>query len=80
MQGRHHDPQQKSFEDKGTSPAPSHTHRTHWQGLSEAKVDKIKEAAGRLINLDFISGLEVEQKRKNVIKVHSLTTPPLSLS
>lgn len=39
------------------------------KGLSEAKVDKIKDAASRLLKSDFITGLEVSEKRKHVVKI-----------
>ncbi|KAJ3208060.1 Meiotic recombination protein dmc1 [Clydaea vesicula] len=39
------------------------------KGLSEAKIEKIKEAAGKLIKSDFITGLECAQRRKSVIKI-----------
>ncbi|KAI8082847.1 meiotic recombinase Dmc1, partial [Halteromyces radiatus] len=39
------------------------------KGLSEAKVDKIKDAAAKLQNSGFLSGIEVAQKREQVLKI-----------
>ena len=39
------------------------------KGLSEAKVDKIKEVAAKMMNSGFITGLEMAQRRKQVFKV-----------
>jgi meiotic recombination protein DMC1 len=36
------------------------------KGMSEAKVDKIKEAAGKLCDVGFISALELSVRRENV--------------
>ncbi|KAK9316097.1 Rad51-domain-containing protein [Lipomyces starkeyi] len=39
------------------------------KGLSEVKVDKIKEAAGKLINVGFISATEQAHNRRRVIAI-----------
>jgi meiotic recombination protein DMC1 len=39
------------------------------KGMSEAKVDKIKEAAAKLVSSGFITGVDFAQKRKQVIKI-----------
>ncbi|XP_014670277.1 PREDICTED: meiotic recombination protein DMC1/LIM15 homolog [Priapulus caudatus] len=39
------------------------------KGLSEAKVDKIKEAVAKISNIGFLTGLEVSEKRKQVFKI-----------
>ncbi|GJQ09172.1 hypothetical protein GpartN1_g963.t1 [Galdieria partita] len=39
------------------------------KGLSEAKVDKIRECAYKISNSSFISGLEVRERRKNLIHI-----------
>lgn len=39
------------------------------KGLSEAKVDKIKEAAVKLLDCGFVSALEYSVKRESVFKV-----------
>lgn len=38
------------------------------KGMSEAKVDKIKEAAGKLCDVGFISALELSVRRENVFQ------------
>ncbi|KAK9450113.1 uncharacterized protein V1518DRAFT_413024 [Limtongia smithiae] len=39
------------------------------KGLSEAKVEKIKEAAGKLVNAGFISATEQAQNRRRVVSI-----------
>ena len=39
------------------------------KGLSEAKVDKIKEAVSKLINADFLTALVYSDKRKQVFRI-----------
>lgn len=39
------------------------------KGLSEPKVDKIREAALKLTGMGFISGTEARQRRANVIHI-----------
>ncbi|EME32481.1 DNA repair protein isoform 2 [Galdieria sulphuraria] len=39
------------------------------KGLSEAKVDKVRECAYKISNSSFISGLEVRERRKNLIHI-----------
>ncbi|XP_028844999.1 meiotic recombination protein DMC1/LIM15 homolog [Denticeps clupeoides] len=39
------------------------------KGLSEAKVDKIKEAAGKLLNNGFLTAFEYSEKRKQVFHI-----------
>ncbi|XP_012670100.2 meiotic recombination protein DMC1/LIM15 homolog [Clupea harengus] len=39
------------------------------KGLSEAKVDKIKEAAGKLLSNSFLTALEYSEKRKQVFHI-----------
>lgn len=42
---------------------------TNIKGINEAKIDKMIEAAKKLEDHGFISGNELAQKRKNVIKI-----------
>ncbi|ORZ11878.1 hypothetical protein BCR42DRAFT_97415 [Absidia repens] len=48
------------------------------KGLSEAKVDKVKDAAAKLQVCGFLTGVEVSQKREHVMKIstgsHQLDT------
>ncbi|KAI9123106.1 hypothetical protein K1719_005995 [Acacia pycnantha] len=44
-------------------------HLTGIKGLSEAKVDKICEAADKLVNFGYITGSDVLLKRKSVVRV-----------
>ncbi|RKO85343.1 DMC1 protein, partial [Blyttiomyces helicus] len=39
------------------------------KGMSEAKIEKIKEAANKLLPSGFITGTELECKRKNVVRI-----------
>ncbi|KAJ3416843.1 Meiotic recombination protein dmc1 [Chytridiales sp. JEL 0842] len=39
------------------------------KGMSEAKIEKVKEAANKLISSGFISGIDYAQRRKHVIKI-----------
>uniref|UniRef100_A0A8C9RRY4 Meiotic recombination protein n=1 Tax=Scleropages formosus TaxID=113540 RepID=A0A8C9RRY4_SCLFO len=39
------------------------------KGLSEAKVDKIKEAAGKLLSTGFLTAFEYSEKRKHVFRI-----------
>ncbi|MFH4980743.1 hypothetical protein AB6A40_007452 [Gnathostoma spinigerum] len=39
------------------------------KGLSEAKVDKIKEIAGKLMSAGFMTGLQVAERRKLVFRI-----------
>ncbi|CAO3576872.1 unnamed protein product [Absidia cylindrospora] len=39
------------------------------KGLSEAKVDKVKDAAAKLQVCGFLTGIEVSQKREHVMKI-----------
>lgn len=39
------------------------------KGFSEAKVDKIKEACGKLAENGFLTALQVSEKRKYIFKV-----------
>ena len=39
------------------------------KGLSELKIEKIKEAADKLIPSGFITGSEIAQKRKAVLRI-----------
>ena len=41
------------------------------KGLSEAKVDKIKEAAVKLLDCGFVSALEYSVKRESVFKINT---------
>lgn len=42
---------------------------TNIKGINDAKIDKILEAARKLENHGFMSGNELAQKRKNVVKI-----------
>jgi len=39
------------------------------KGISDAKVDKIKEAAAKIVDTGFITAMEYSVKRQRVIKV-----------
>lgn len=39
------------------------------KGLSDAKIEKIKEAAGKLVHDGFVTGMELDSKRKNIFKI-----------
>lgn len=39
------------------------------KGINEAKIDKILEAAKKLENHGFITGNELAQKRKNIVRI-----------
>lgn len=39
------------------------------KGINEAKIDKILEAAKKLENHGFMSGNELAEKRKNVVRI-----------
>ena len=39
------------------------------KGLSETKIDKMKEAANKLLPCTFITGTELESKRKAVVRI-----------
>lgn len=39
------------------------------KGLSEAKVDKIKEACNKLVSGSFLTALEYSEKRKQVFRI-----------
>eukprot|EP00871_Galdieria_phlegrea_P005569 jgi/Galph1/6012/GphlegSOOS_G4658.1 len=39
------------------------------KGLSEAKVDKVRECAYKISNSSFVSGLEVKERRKNLMHI-----------
>ncbi|KAJ3038599.1 Meiotic recombination protein dmc1 [Rhizophlyctis rosea] len=39
------------------------------KGLSEAKIEKIKESANKLLPSGFITGMELDAKRKNVVRI-----------
>jgi len=39
------------------------------KGINEGKIDKILEAAKKIENHGFISGNELAQKRKNVVRI-----------
>ncbi|KAI8819220.1 uncharacterized protein EV422DRAFT_535612 [Fimicolochytrium jonesii] len=39
------------------------------KGLSEAKIEKMKEAAGKLLPCTFVTGIELEAKRKSVVRI-----------
>ncbi|KAL7285422.1 hypothetical protein ACG7TL_000518 [Trametes sanguinea] len=39
------------------------------KGMSEAKVEKIKEAANKILGSSFATGLEVQEKRKRVLTI-----------
>lgn len=41
----------------------------HYQGLSEIKVEKIKESAGRIIPSTFMTGAEAAIKRERVVSI-----------
>ncbi|KAB5590609.1 Meiotic recombination protein DMC1 [Ceratobasidium theobromae] len=41
------------------------------QGMSEAKVDKIKEAAQKILGSSFQTGIQVSEKRKRVLQISS---------
>ncbi|KAI0778332.1 hypothetical protein BD413DRAFT_508441 [Trametes elegans] len=41
------------------------------KGMSEAKVEKIKEAAHKVLGSSFATGLEVQEKRKRVLTISS---------
>ncbi|KAJ7528029.1 hypothetical protein O6H91_16G080400 [Diphasiastrum complanatum] len=42
---------------------------TNIKGLSEAKVDKILEAAEKIVHVGYVTGNEVLQKRKSVVRI-----------
>ena len=39
------------------------------KGLSEAKIEKIKEAAGKLVHSGFITGTELDLKRAHIFRI-----------
>jgi meiotic recombination protein DMC1 len=39
------------------------------KGLSEAKIEKIKEAAAKLIHDGFVTGQELDLKRKTIFQI-----------
>ncbi|KAI8908846.1 meiotic recombination protein dmc1/lim15-like protein [Powellomyces hirtus] len=39
------------------------------KGLSEVKIEKMKDAAGKLLPCTFITGTEVESRRKSVVRI-----------
>jgi meiotic recombination protein DMC1 len=39
------------------------------KGLSEAKIEKIKEAAAKLVHDGFITGSELDSKRKTIFRL-----------
>ncbi|KAI0319757.1 Rad51-domain-containing protein [Amylostereum chailletii] len=39
------------------------------KGMSEAKVEKIKEAASKIVGSSFATGLEMQEKRKRVVSI-----------
>jgi meiotic recombination protein DMC1 len=39
------------------------------KGLSEAKIEKIKEAAGKLVHDGFVTGIELDSRRKCIFKI-----------
>ncbi|KIP10095.1 hypothetical protein PHLGIDRAFT_273037 [Phlebiopsis gigantea 11061_1 CR5-6] len=39
------------------------------KGMSEAKVEKIKEAASKMLGSSFATGLEIQEKRKRVLTI-----------
>ncbi|KAG8758651.1 Meiotic recombination protein dmc1 [Ceratobasidium sp. 423] len=41
------------------------------QGMSEAKVEKIKEAAQKILGSSFQTGVQVSEKRKRVLQISS---------
>ena len=44
-------------------------HFNMYQGLSEVKVEKLKEAAQKCQKLGFLTGIEVSKRRENIINI-----------
>jgi meiotic recombination protein DMC1 len=39
------------------------------KGISEAKIEKMKEAAAKLVHAGFITGTELDSKRKSIFRI-----------
>ena len=47
---------------------------TNIKGINEGKIDKILEAAKKLENHGFMTGNQIAQKRKNVVRITTGST------